>query len=345
MAIALIIVGACSPEQKATGDLAENTVISNSDYEYAAELHPLAKAYLQKVEQRNYDSVKIPAMRKGLKSFGKRLFGSAKEGAIIKDDTIRTSEANIPIRIYRSETINADKPLPVVVYYHGGAWCFGGLNMVDYFGTSLTELTDVIMVSVDYRLAPEHPYPAGLNDSYAALTWVAQNIEALGGDADKIIVSGGSAGGNLATVVALKARDENGPKINGQILFYPATNLHNLDSYSYNTYGHNFGLQIELMEKAIKAYVPDLEDRKANYVSPLMTENLADLPQTLIITAGFDPLRDEGEAYAKRLQEAGVLVKLSRYDSMVHGFVTFAKVYPQQAHRATNEMVETVESW
>ncbi len=343
--LALLIVGACSTKQKATEEVAENAIIPNSEYDYPDQLHPLAKAFLSKAEQRNYDNIEIPTMRMGLKSFGAQIFGTAKKGAIIENDTIYTSESLIPIRIYRSEAIDADNPLPVVVYYHGGAWCFGGLNMVDYFGTSLTEMMDVILVSIDYRLAPEHPYPAGLNDSYAALTWVAENIERLGGDADKIIVSGGSAGGNLATVVALKARDESRPKIHGQILFYPATDLYNLDSYSYITYGHNFGLQVELMEKTIKAYVPEKENRKNSYVSPLMAEDLAGLPQTLIITAGFDPLRDEGEAYAKRLEEAGVSVKLSRYDSMVHGFVTFAKVYPEQSHRATSEMAETLEGW
>ncbi len=343
--LALLLAGACSIKEKPKNEVAKNLVVENSEYQYSAKLHPLSKAYLQKVAQRNYDNIKIPAMRKGLKSFGAKLFGTAKEGAIIENDTIKTSEAAIPIRIYRSDSLDVTNPLPVIVYYHGGAWCFGGLNMVDYFGTSLTEMMDVILVSVDYRLAPEHPYPAGLNDSYQALQWVAENIKSLGGDPDKIIVSGGSAGGNLATVVALKARDENGPQINGQVLFYPVTDLYSLDSYSYKTYGHNFGLQIELMEKTIKAYVPTKADRKAGYVSPLMAESLADLPQTLIITAGFDPLRDEGEAYAKRLEEAGVAVNLSRYDSMVHGFVTFAKVYPNQAHKATKEMATTLQTW
>lgn len=335
----LLGLGACSVKEQASNTDEENqVVVPNSEYDYPAGLHPNAISFLKKSPPRNYDSLEVADIRAGLKGISNKIYGGAQPGTAITNDTIRTEEADIPVRIYVSETVDRSQPLPALVYYHGGAWCLGGLDMVDFFGTSITQKIDIVVISVDYRLAPEYPFPAGLNDCYAALEWAVSNAETLGIDKNQISVGGGSAGGNLATVVAMKARDESGPVIKSQLLIYPATDLYNLNSYSYQTFGQNFGLAKGLMSKTINAYIPNKESRKHSYASPSMADSLAYLPPSLIITAEFDPLRDEGEAYAKLLEKAGNTVKLSRYDSMVHGFVTFAKVYPRQSNQAIEEL-------
>lgn len=335
-----LVIVSCNPQEKSD----ENTATSKSDFVYPEMLHPLVVDFLKKSPPRNYDTLDFSEMRKGFKRYETLVFGEAQAGANITNDTITTVEANIPVRIYRPANISNTK-LPALIYYHGGAWCFGGLNMVDHFGSSIAQMASVVVISVDYRLAPEYPYPAGVNDAYAALIWVNENSQKLGIDNDRIVISGGSAGGNLAAVVALKARDENGPKLLGQILLYPATDLYDMNSESYKKYGHRFGLEKALMDKTVKAYVPKKEDRKDVYVSPLLENDLSDLPQAFVITAGFDPLRDEGEAYAHKLANASIPMQLSRYDSMVHGFAEFAKIYPNQSNAAYQEMADVLKKW
>jgi acetyl esterase len=183
----------------------------------------------------------------------------------------------------------------------------------------LTNLTKCIVVSVDYRLAPEHPFPAAPEDCYAATQWVATHAAQFQGDAARIAVGGDSCGGNLATVVALMARDQGGPKLVFQLLMFPGTNFR-LNTASMEELGEGYNVTKAQMIWIRNSYVPNEADWTNPLASPLLAPDVSGLPPALIITAEYDPLRDEGEAYGKRLQEAGVPTKVSRYDGMIHDF-------------------------
>ena len=226
-------------------------------------------------------------------------------------------EGEIPIRLYYP---SGDPPFAVLVYFHGGGWVMGDLDTHHGVCHALAKLSSCLVVSVDYRLAPEHRYPAAIEDAYAATNWVAQNADAIQADPDRLAVGGDSAGGHLAAVVALMARDRKGPRIDLQVLIYPITDCKfNTPSYLENKEGYM--LTIDLMKWFWNHFIEDEGQANDPYVSPLRAKNFSDLPQVLIITAEYDPLRDEGEAYGKRLQEAGVKVTLLRYPGMIHGFV------------------------
>jgi acetyl esterase len=186
-----------------------------------------------------------------------------------------------------------------------------------------------VVVSVDYRLAPEHKFPAAVTDSYAATVWVAQNAERLGIDPKRISVGGDSAGGNLAAVVALKSRDENGPAIALQAMIYPVTDLSSFDTGSYREFNDGYQLTKVEMEWFRDLYLKSAADARNPDASPLLARDLRGLPPALVITAECDPLRDEGEAYAKRLQDAGVAVTSTRYAGMIHPFWSLAGALPQ----------------
>ncbi len=238
----------------------------------------------------------------------------------VEERIIPAPQGEIPIRIYMP---GASGVRPVIVYYHGGGWVVGNIDTHDNITRYLAKASGDIVVSVDYRLAPEHPFPAALEDAYTALRWVSRNAGSFGGDPARLSVAGDSAGGNLAAAVCLKARDLHGPRIRCQALLYPATNLFSLDTESHHHFAEGFFLTREAMEWFISLYVPNREERANPYVSPLLARNLANLPPAIVITAQFDPLRDEGEAYAEKLRQAGVPVKQIRYDGMIHGFAQF----------------------
>ncbi|MED4782858.1 alpha/beta hydrolase [Brevibacillus choshinensis] len=225
------------------------------------------------------------------------------------------TDTHIPVRIYSPE---GQGPFPLFVYYHGGGWVIGDIQMTDASCRLIANQTGRVVVSVGYRLAPEYPFPIPVNDSYSALQWVSQNAAALNGNASNIAVGGDSAGGNLAAVVALRSRDENGPAISAQVLFYPVTNL-DYTTESYEQFQQGFGLDRDLMKWFGKHYVND-EDLKNPYVAPLLARDLGNLPPALVITAENDVLRDEGLAYTKRLQEAGVQVESVCEEGLVHGY-------------------------
>jgi len=223
----------------------------------------------------------------------------------------------IPIRLYYP---SGDPPFAVLVYFHGGGWVMGDLDTHHGVCHALAKRSSCLVVSVDYRLAPEHRYPAAVEDAYAATSWVAQNADSIQTDPDRLAVGGDSAGGHLAAVVALMARDRKGPRIDLQVLVYPITDCKfNTPSYLENKDGYM--LTRDLMKWFWNHFIEDEGQANDPYVSPLRAKNFSDLPQALIITAEYDPLRDEGEAYVKRLQEAGVKVTLSRYPGMIHGFI------------------------
>lgn len=234
----------------------------------------------------------------------------------VEDRKIPGPGGSIPVRIYTPE---GKGPLPMLVYFHGGGWVLCNLDTHDSICRALANLVGCIVVSVDYRLAPEHKYPAAVEDCYAATCWVAQNAEAIGGDPTRLAIGGDSAGGNLTAVVTLKARDENGPSIIFQLLIYPVTDYHTPGTVSYIENQKGYLLSRADMVWYFEQYLSNQDEAQDAHVSPLKVPDLSNLPPAMVITAEFDLLRDEGEAYAQRLQEAGIPVILKRYNGLIHG--------------------------
>jgi acetyl esterase len=216
-----------------------------------------------------------------------------------------------------------------MVYFHGGGWVVCDLNTHDVVCRRIARRAGAVVVSVDYRLAPEHKFPAAVVDCYAAVVWVEANAVRLGIDPNRIAVGGDSAGGNLGAVISLKSRDENGPAIALQVMVYPVTDLSSFTTSSYQEFAAGYQLTKADMEWFRDHYLPSSEDALNPYASPLLARDLRGLPPALIITAECDPLRDEGEAYARRLTAAGVPVTCTRYEGMIHPFFSFSGAIPQ----------------
>lgn len=237
--------------------------------------------------------------------------------ARVKKVEIPAAHGPIHARIYWPDVTG---PLAALVWFHGGGFTIGSVEESEAECRHLAVLSSSAIVSVEYRLAPEHPFPAGLEDCLAAVSWVHAHARELGIDAHRIGVGGDSAGGNLAAVVARLARDAGGPPLGLQVLVYPITDLSTLDTPSYREFADGPYLTRDSMAWYRDQYLPNETDRPNPSVSPLLLDDPAGLPPAFIVTAEIDPLRDEGEAYAKRLQDAGVRVRLRRYDGMIHGF-------------------------
>jgi acetyl esterase len=245
--------------------------------------------------------------------------------AIVEDRTAPGPAGEIPVRLY-TPAING--PLPVFVYLHGGGWVIGGIESSDGLCRTLCNAARCIVISVDYRLAPEHPFPAAVEDSYHAVLWAWENASSFGGDATRVAVGGDSAGGNLAAVVTLIARDRGQPALKYQLLLYPVADAaYDTPSYSQNAEG--YFLTRDAMQWFWNHYIGKEADPGNPLVSPLRALSFKGLPPALVITAEYDPLRDEGEAYAERLRTAGVPVQLTRYDGMIHGFFMMGGILDQ----------------
>ncbi len=243
----------------------------------------------------------------------------------------------IPVRVYRP---SSDASLPVIVYFHGGGWVIGDIESHDTVCHRLAAGVPAVVVSVDYRLAPEHRFPAAVEDCDAATAWVSEHAEELGGDTTRLAVAGDSAGGNLAAVVSRRSRDRGGPAIVFQLLIYPGTDMtRSLPSHVEN--GTGYLLDSDTMTWFLGNYLEGTDPRDPD-ASPLFVDDLSGLPPALVLTAEFDPLRDEGEAYAKRLAEAGVAVTLSRYDGMIHGFYGLDSLFTA-AGLATEETITALQ--
>jgi len=255
----------------------------------------------------------------------------------VVDRRIPGPGGDIPIRLYYPA---GEEPFPTVVYYHGGGWVIGDLDTHHAFCHALAKTSGCLVVAVDYRLAPEHRYPAAVEDAYAATKWVAENPEQIQADSGRFAVCGDSAGGHLAAVVSMMARDRKGPRIDLQILIYPITDCR-FDTPSYEENKEGYMLTRDLMKWFWNYFINDESEADDPYVSPLRAENLGELPPAMIITAGYDPLRDEGEAYGWRLQEAGVNVSLSRYPGMTHAFIRMTAVL-DKANEALAEVAGTL---
>ncbi len=219
---------------------------------------------------------------------------------------------------------------PGLVYFHGGGWVAGSIATHDHLCRAIANEAGVAVVSVDYRLAPEFPFPAAVEDADAATIWVSENAEELGIDPTRLAVGGDSAGGNLAAVVARRARDRGGPPLAFQVLLYPATDA-DLNTQSYLENADGYFLTRAAMSWYWDHYLPDRARRLDPDASPLRAEDLTGLPPALVLTAEYDPLRDEGEAYARRLAEAGVKVTTAAYPGMIHGFLRRYRSFEQGA--------------
>jgi acetyl esterase len=231
----------------------------------------------------------------------------------------------VPVRVYWPVGHTAGSP--VVVYFHGGGWVLGDLETHDGVARAMSNDVGAIVVSVDYRLAPEHRYPAAVEDAYSATIWAAEHAASLGGDPARLAVAGDSAGGNLATVTALLCVERGTPELKFQLLIYPVTD-HDFDTPSYRESNAECLLTRQHMMWFWDQYVPDRELRDHPHASPLRADDLTGLPPAHVLTAGMDPLRDEGRKYAERLREAGVPTSTQHCDGLFHGFAGGAELLP-----------------
>ena len=240
--------------------------------------------------------------------------------AAVLNRTIPGPATELPIRVYRP---HGTGPFPVLVYIHGGGFVIGNLDTHDEICRRLCVGAGCLVVSLDYRLAPQHKFPAAPDDCLAAVRWVAAHAADIGGDPARIAVGGDSAGGNLTAVTALRIRDQGGPVLRGQLLIYPVVDFHPSNSPSMIENGQDYGLTHDDMHWFTMQYLNDTSSDADNpYASPMAASDLHGLPPALVITAEYDPLLDEGAAYAKRLYDSGVPTVYTCYEGMNHAFMT-----------------------
>ena len=281
-------------------------------------LDPQAQALLEQMKQMGFIFTPglTPAIARGMLAQLLTVRPAGEAVGNVEDRLIPGSAGELPIRIY---TPHGSGPFPVLVFLHTGGWVLGTLDNQDPLCRRITNRAGCIVVSVDYRLAPEHPFPAAIEDSYAATHWAALHAAEFAGDPSRLAIVGDSAGGNMATVVALLARDRGGPKLAFQVLLFPATDF-TLSTPSMEELADGYTVTKEQMMWIRKHYLSSEAEWTHPLASPLLASDLSGLPPALIITAEYDPLRDDGELYGKRLQEAGVPTKVSRYAGMLHDF-------------------------
>ncbi len=246
-----------------------------------------------------------------------RLMAPAAAIEAVTERVIPGQGGDLRLRIYRPI---GQGPFPVLVFFHGSGFVLCSLDTHDGICRNLCAGGHCVVVSVDYRLAPEHKYPAGLDDCVRATRWAADNVAELEGDALRIAIGGDSAGANLAAAAALHLRDHGGPALRGQLLIYPVTDYHTPGTASYRENADGYGLTRDTMVWFWEHYLQDAAQAADPLVSPLRAQDLSRLPPALVVTAEYDPLRDEGEHYAEKLRAAGTPAITSRWDGMNHGF-------------------------
>jgi acetyl esterase len=237
--------------------------------------------------------------------------------ASVLNRTIRGPGGDLPLRIY---TPNGSGPFPLMVFFHGSGFVLCSLDTHDGVCRNLCSAAGCVVVSVDYRLAPEHKFPAGPEDCYAATKWAAEHPSEFNADPGRVVIAGDSAGGNMVAVTSLMIRDKGGPALGGQLMIYPVTDYFNSGHPSYKENAEGYGLTAAGMRWFWGHYLNSESEADNPYVSPLRAIDLRGLPAALIITAEYDVLRDEGERYGERLVKAGVPTSVSRYEGMNHGF-------------------------
>ncbi|GAA0253098.1 alpha/beta hydrolase [Halobacterium noricense] len=284
----------------------------------ADELDPELAATIEGIETIGVPSWSELSVESG-RSIEDELFttGGGPEMDFVRNLAFDGPAGDIPIRVFRPAV---DKPLPTLVYYHGGGWVLGTLDSVENICRELAARAECIVVSVDYRLAPEHQFPAAVDDAYAALEWTAENDDVFGGDG-RIAVGGTSAGANLAAVTALRVNERGGPDLTRQVLLYPITD-HSLDTDSYQANADGPLLTRADMAWFWDHYLRSPVDGYNPFASPLRMDDLSGVAPATVVTAGFDPLCDDGAAYADKLQNHGVGVDYLHFPSMAHGFLS-----------------------
>ena len=297
----------------------------------APELHPEARMLVEEAAERGLPPTHALSVRTARETFVDHLTAfDGPDVERVRDLGIPGPNGELRIRLYepiatgssvaQGGASDAD-PRPALVFFHGGGWVRGSVETHDELCRWLANEVDCTVVSVDYRRAPEHPFPAALRDCEAAVRWVVEHAGSIGVDPDRIAVGGDSAGGNLAAAVSLLARDADGPRLRHQVLVYPVTD-HAFETRSYEENAEGYLLTRETMRWYWAQYLRTELDGANPYVSPLRARTLADLPSATVVTCGFDPLRDEGVAYAERLADHGVDVAHHHYDDTVHVFVS-----------------------
>jgi len=241
-------------------------------------------------------------------------WGPGERVARVEDRVIRSNDCDVTVRLY---TPDGDGPFPIYVYFHGGGWVIGNLDTDDASCRAICNSVGCIVASVNYRHAPEHKFPTAVHDAYHATCWISNHAATFNGDAARLAVGGTSAGGNLAAVITLLAREHGEPRICYQVLITPVTDCSS-ETTSYQECGTGYGLERATIKWFQDLYWRTPCDGEHEYASPLRTENLRGLPPACVITAQYDPLRDEGKAYAERLQAAGVSVNYKCYEGMMH---------------------------
>lgn len=283
-------------------------------------LNAQAEALLKQFEEQGlppFEEMSVPQARDVSMAF-RDLQGDPQAVAEVRDVLIPGPAGKLPARAYIPEE---DGPFPALVYFHGGGWVIGNVEVVDKPCRALANAAGCVVVSVEYRLSPETKFPGPAEDCYAATRWVADNPGEVGAAPGRVGVGGDSAGGNLAAAVALMARDRGGPSLGFQLLIYPVTApAAGTPFASYQENADGYLLTRNAMEWFWEHYLATPDDARNPYAAPLHADNLEGLPPAFVVTCGFDPLRDEGDAYAERLRQAGVRVTASRYDDMIHGF-------------------------
>src|SRR5262245_54921831 len=309
-------------------------------------LDPLADKFLKQLA-----ALKLPNLNQGTPQQGREMMlagipglGPPEKVAKVEDRRVAGPLGDIPLRLYW--------PTPgqqpgVIVYFHGGGWVLGDLATHDNLCRALANAAGTLVAAVDYRLAPEHKFPAAPEDAYAATAWVRANARALGVNTEaagglRIAVAGDSAGGNLATVVCLMCRDRGAPMPTLQVLIYPATD-YKVETRSFKAYSQGYMLTRDDMHWFWGHYFASERDGYQPYASPMRCDNLGGLPRALVMTAEFDPLCDEGQAYAEKLQTAGVATRLICYQGMIHGFLRRLDTFPA-AKAALTEIAREVRS-
>lgn len=302
-----------------------------------SDVHPEAESFLETIEDRGVIPFHTLSVE-GARSMIRTAYEAGDlpiPSPVVWDRSIPSDGGSMTLRVYNP---SVGESSPVIIYYHGGGWVLGDLETADPLCRCLADRSGYTVVSVDYRLAPEHPFPAAVLDGFRALEWVAKHGPTLGIDPGRIVVAGDSAGGNLAAAVALMARDRAGPDVVGQLLVYPQLE-YAFDTDSYRENAEGYYLTRADMKWFWDHYLGRPIDERHPYASPLLAHDLRDLPPTHIVTAELDPLRDDGRQYAERLDAAGIPVTTREYEGMIHGF--FTKVTRMEcAHQAVDDVIE-----
>lgn len=283
-------------------------------------LHPQVQAHLERLAGSNFADLHTFApeqVRQAMRLMTQSL-GTGEAVARVCDRIIATPAGELPVRIYHPQP---DEPRPVIVFFHGGGFVLGDLDTHDGLARALANRTGRVVVSVDYPLAPEHKYPAAINAGFAATQWAASNAAEFGADGTNIAVAGDSAGGNLAAVVALMARDAGGPAITHQVLIYPDLDFRRSNVSIQEFAGMYGNISRATQQWFMDHYLNGEHEKLDAFVSPLLARDLEQLPPAFILTAEYDALRDEGEQYGARLRDAGVPTTVTRYEGMIHEFI------------------------